>query len=58
MQSVIAQFSPAISWTHYLQLMRIVNPEERRFYELEIGANNWSVREFQRQFDSALETGT
>lgn len=53
-ESPITQFNPAISWTHYLQLMRIANKDERRFYELEIAANAWSVREFQRQYDSSL----
>ena len=24
-----------LSWSHYLKLMRISNPEERRFYEIE-----------------------
>lgn len=43
-----------LSWSHYLLLMRIDNLEERKFYELESIANNWSLRELQRQFDSAL----
>lgn len=34
--------------------MRISDPEERAFYEIEAGKNNWSVRELNRQFDSAL----
>ena len=34
--------------------MRIANEDERRFYELEIAANSWSVKEFQRQFDTSL----
>ncbi|MDR0847077.1 MAG: PDDEXK nuclease domain-containing protein [Lactobacillales bacterium] len=47
-------FEPAISWTHYVQLMRITNIDERSFYEQEISSNNWTIKEFQRQFDSAL----
>jgi len=43
-----------LSWSHYLLLMRIENPDERRFYEIESYQNNWSLRELQRQFDSAL----
>lgn len=50
-KSAISQ-SP--SWTHYLRLMRISDPDERRFYEIEAANNNWSVRELNRQFDSAL----
>jgi len=53
-QSTNTQFNPNISWTHYIQLMRITNEEERRFYELEIVENNWSIKEFQRQFDTSL----
>jgi predicted nuclease of restriction endonuclease-like (RecB) superfamily len=43
-----------LSWSHYLKLMRIENPDERSFYEIECAANNWSIKELQRQFDSAL----
>lgn len=43
-----------LSWTHYLRLMRMENPDERRFYEIEATQNNWSVRELQRQFDASL----
>ena len=43
-----------LSWSHYLKLMRIDDVDERQFYEIECVKNNWSLREFQRQFDSAL----
>lgn len=43
-----------LSWTHYLKLMQIDNEDERQFYELESVNNNWSVRELQRQCNSAL----
>lgn len=36
--------------------MRIDNQNERKFYEIESSKNNWSVRELQRQYDSALYT--
>jgi predicted nuclease of restriction endonuclease-like (RecB) superfamily len=45
-----------LSWSHYLKLMRIDDENERKFYEIESQRNNWSVRELQRQFDSALYT--
>lgn len=45
-----------LSWSHYLKLMRIDDENERKFYEIESFKNNWSVRELQRQFDSALYT--
>ena len=34
--------------------MRIDDAAERSFYEIECSKNNWSLRELQRQFDSAL----
>ncbi|MBU3949082.1 MAG: DUF1016 family protein [Proteobacteria bacterium] len=43
-----------LSWSHYLKLMRIENPDERMFYEIECYQNNWSLKELQRQFDTAL----
>ena len=43
-----------LSWSHYLLLMRIDNEQERSFYEIEAIENGWSLRELQRQFDSAL----
>mgnify|MGYP000937804443 FL=1 len=43
-----------LSWSHYLKLMRIENRDERSFYEIECAANNWSLKELQRQFNSAL----
>lgn len=46
--------SQSLSWTHYIRLMRISDPDERCFYEIEAANNNWSVRELNRQFDSAL----
>lgn len=51
-QTASAEFN--LSWSHYLKLMRIDNENERKFYEIEAFENNWSLRELQRQFDSAL----
>lgn len=53
-QTLSAVFT--LSWSHYLKLMRIDDENERKFYEIESQKNNWSVRELQRQFDSALYT--
>lgn len=41
-----------VSWSHYLQLMRIEN--ERSFYEIESAKSGWSVRTLQRQYNSSL----
>lgn len=43
-----------LSWSHYLVLMRIENPDERSFYEIECRNQNWSVRQLQRQYNSSL----
>jgi hypothetical protein len=43
-----------LSWSHYLVLMRIENPDERSFYEIETAANNWGVRELKWQYHSNL----
>lgn len=45
-----------LSWSHYQKLMRITDPYERHFYEIEAAKNNWSLRELERQYDSALFT--
>lgn len=43
-----------LSWSHYLILMRIENPDERNFYEIECLQQDWSVRQLQRQYASSL----
>ncbi|MGJ7511043.1 PDDEXK nuclease domain-containing protein [Variovorax sp. GT1P44] len=45
---------PSLSWSHYRQLLRVVRPEARAFYEIEAIRNAWSVRELQRQTASLL----
>ncbi|KAA3601489.1 MAG: DUF1016 domain-containing protein [Calditrichaeota bacterium] len=51
-QTPSAEFN--LSWSHYLNLMRIENKAERDFYEIEAFKNNWSLRELRRQFDTSL----
>jgi predicted nuclease of restriction endonuclease-like (RecB) superfamily len=43
-----------LSWSHYLQLIKIGQEQERLFYEIEAIQNAWSVRELKRQIQSAL----
>ena len=43
-----------LSWSHYLVLMRIENPEARSFYEIECTQQQWSVRQLSRQVGSSL----
>lgn len=63
-QSVTAQFSDRqntvdvllgqLSFTHFVELIKIDAPLKRLFYETETIVNNWSVRELQRAIDSML----
>ena len=43
-----------LSWSHYLILMRIENPDARSFYEIECTQQQWSVRQLSRQVGSSL----
>lgn len=43
-----------LSWSHYVQLIKIKDKGERQFYEIEAHKNNWSLREMQRQINAAL----
>ena len=55
-QTLSAQFTPrfTLSWSHYIFLMNIENRDERRFYEIESGQNQWSLSELKRQFNSGI----
>jgi len=43
-----------LSWSHYVALMTIHDPEERSFYEIESARSDWNVRELKRQKASCL----
>ena len=54
-KSALAQRrSFTLSWTHYIFLLGIKNHDERSFYEIEAGQQDWTVRELKRQFDTSL----
>lgn len=44
----------SLSWSHYLVLMRIEDPNARSFYEIECQQQDWSVRQLNRQVGSSL----
>ena len=44
----------SLSWSHYLILMRVENPDARSFYEIECAQQQWSVRQLSRQVGSSL----
>lgn len=48
----VPEFS--LSWNHYQILMRIENPDERHFYEIEAKRQNWGYKWLQRQYASSL----
>ncbi len=43
-----------LGWSHYRTLLKIDDKIKRDFYIKEIESQNWSVRELQRQINSAL----
>ncbi len=43
-----------LGWSHYVELLTLDDTAERRFYEIEAAANQWTVRELQRQIASSL----
>lgn len=49
-----AKLQFTLSWSHYLILMRIKNPDARHFYEIEATEQQWSVRHLARQCASSL----
>ena len=46
--------SGKLSWSHYLLLLGVSDKNARSFYEHECENSKWSVRELERQIDSAL----
>jgi len=53
-QQAIGKSPFTISWTHYLVLLTIKDPDERSFYEIEATNAGWSVPELKRQKASCL----
>jgi len=43
-----------LSFTHFVELIKVDAPLKRLFYEIEAISNNWSVRELQRAMSSML----
>lgn len=43
-----------LSWSHYVLLLTIKNPDERKFYEIEATQAGWSQPELKRQVASCL----
>lgn len=43
-----------LSWSHYVFLLGVKDPDARAFYEIEATNEGWSLPELRRQADSAL----
>lgn len=52
LQTLSRQFT--LGWSHYVELLTLDDTAERHFYEIEAAANQWTVRELQRQIASSL----
>lgn len=50
----IQTLSGFLSWSHYIELLKIDDPLERSFYEKECASEGWGVRELKRQMKSML----
>ena len=46
--------SDFLSWSHYIELLKIDDPLERAFYKKEAENERWGVRELKRQMKSML----
>ena len=53
-EKYFSQMFRKLSWSHFVELIRIENNLKRAFYEIQTLQNTWSVRELKRQLDSLL----
>ena len=51
---IFATVSQKLSWSHYVELLKIADPLERSFYEKESEIEHWGIRELKRQKESML----
>lgn len=51
---ILQTVSAKLSWSHYVELLKIEDPLERSFYEKEAQSEHWGVRELKRQMKSML----
>lgn len=51
---ILQTLSAKLSWSHYVELLKIDDPLERSFYLKECEQENWGVRELRRQMKSML----
>ncbi len=51
---IFQKASGKLSWSHYVELLKIENDLERSFYEQQAIQENWSIPELQRQKKASL----
>ncbi len=51
---IYATLSHELSWSHYVELLKIEDKLERSFYEKQSIIENWSIRELKRQKKTSL----
>ncbi|MDO4808000.1 MAG: PDDEXK nuclease domain-containing protein [Coriobacteriales bacterium] len=51
-QMASGQSLPRLSWSHYVELLRVQNPSARAWYEIEAASQSWSVEELSRNISS------
>ena len=51
---ILQTVSAKLTWSHYVELLKIDDPLERSFYEKEAELEHWGVRELKRQMKSML----
>ena len=56
--SIVRSLTGQLSWTHYVELIELEDDKERKFYEVKIITNSWSVRELTKQIKSKLYQNT
>lgn len=52
--TISAELSHQLSWSHYVELIKIDDPLERSFYQQQAIIENWSTTELIRQKNSSL----
>ncbi len=55
---IAGTLSAQLSWSHYIELIGIIDDKERDFYERQIILHSWSVRELRSQVKQRLYQNT
>jgi predicted nuclease of restriction endonuclease-like (RecB) superfamily len=51
---IVETVSQQLSWSHYIEFLKISEDKKRSFYEKQTINEKWSVRELKRQKNSML----